>query len=145
MLLNQVKVYLPSSMTILDISLSHLFNPQAPPLRPSPPPAPTTYLPPTSSHQPPPHTTHTSQTPAITPTGPIQLWQFILELLSDKNCQHFISWTGDGWEYKMTDPDEVRETTKMLRSIFFNTKVLEINSPCPRLRGDGERGKTSRR
>merc|ERR1712107_423070 len=34
-------------------------------------------------------------------------WQFILELLSDKNCQHFISWTGDGWEYKMTDPDEV--------------------------------------
>jgi len=81
---------------------------QAPPLRPSPPPAPTTYLPPTSSHQPPPHTTHTSQTtPAITPTGPIQLWQFILELLSDKNCQHFISWTGDGWEYKMTDPDEV--------------------------------------
>lgn len=45
--------------------------------------------------------------PAITPTGPIQLWQFILEQLSDKNCQHFISWTGDGWEFKMTDPDEV--------------------------------------
>ena len=111
--------------------------PQAPVLRPSPPPAAQTYLPPSS------HPTHTSQAPAITPTGPIQLWQFILELLSDKNCQNFISWTGDGWEYKMTDPDEVRETTKMLRSIFFNTKVLEINSPCPRLRGDGERGKTS--
>jgi len=46
--------------------------------------------------------------PAITPTGPIQLWQFILELLSDKTCQQFISWTGDGWEFKMTDPDEVR-------------------------------------
>jgi len=45
--------------------------------------------------------------PSITPTGPIQLWQFILELLSDKTCQHFISWTGDGWEFKMTDPDEV--------------------------------------
>ena len=45
--------------------------------------------------------------PAITPTGPIQLWQFILELLSDKTCQHFVSWTGDGWEFKMTDPDEV--------------------------------------
>ena len=45
--------------------------------------------------------------PAITPTGPIQLWQFILELLSDKTCQNFVSWTGDGWEFKMTDPDEV--------------------------------------
>ena len=81
--------------------------PQAPVLRPSPPPPPQTYLPPTS------HPTHNpSHTPAITPTGPIQLWQFILELLSDKNCQNFISWTGDGWEYKMTDPDEVRDITK---------------------------------
>ena len=39
--------------------------------------------------------------------GAIQLWQFLLELLTDKSCQHFISWTGDGWEFKMTDPDEV--------------------------------------
>ena len=51
--------------------------------------------------------TPVSHTPSITPTGPIQLWQFILEQLSDKTCQHFISWTGDGWEFKMTDPDEV--------------------------------------
>ncbi|CAG2100659.1 unnamed protein product [Medioppia subpectinata] len=40
-------------------------------------------------------------------SGPIQLWQFLLELLTDKNCQNFISWTGDGWEFKLTDPDEV--------------------------------------
>ncbi|XP_041970000.1 ETS-like protein pointed isoform X2 [Aricia agestis] len=40
-------------------------------------------------------------------TGPIQLWQFLLELLTDKSCQGFISWTGDGWEFKLTDPDEV--------------------------------------
>ena len=39
--------------------------------------------------------------------GPIQLWQFLLELLSDKTNQSFISWTGDGWEFKMTEPDEV--------------------------------------
>ncbi|CAN7982918.1 unnamed protein product [Ixodes hexagonus] len=39
--------------------------------------------------------------------GPIQLWQFLLELLTDKSCQGFISWTGDGWEFKLTDPDEV--------------------------------------
>ncbi len=45
--------------------------------------------------------------PCFTGSGPIQLWQFLLELLTDKTCQHFIAWTGDGWEFKMTDPDEV--------------------------------------
>ncbi|CAH1797067.1 unnamed protein product [Owenia fusiformis] len=40
-------------------------------------------------------------------SGPIQLWQFLLELLTDKSCQHFISWSGDGWEFKLSDPDEV--------------------------------------
>uniref|UniRef100_A0A8D3DC68 ETS domain-containing protein n=1 Tax=Scophthalmus maximus TaxID=52904 RepID=A0A8D3DC68_SCOMX len=39
--------------------------------------------------------------------GPIQLWQFLLELLTDRSCQSCISWTGDGWEFKLTDPDEV--------------------------------------
>ncbi|XP_015197244.1 protein C-ets-2 [Lepisosteus oculatus] len=43
----------------------------------------------------------------FTGSGPIQLWQFLLELLTDKSCQSFISWTGDGWEFKLTDPDEV--------------------------------------
>ncbi|KAM6970532.1 protein C-ets-1-like [Aplochiton taeniatus] len=42
-----------------------------------------------------------------TGTGPIQLWQFLLELLTDRSCQPLISWTGDGWEFKLTDPDEV--------------------------------------
>ncbi|XP_055019332.1 ETS1-related protein [Boleophthalmus pectinirostris] len=40
-------------------------------------------------------------------SGPIQLWQFLLELLLDASCQSFISWTGDGWEFKMSDPSEV--------------------------------------
>ena len=40
-------------------------------------------------------------------SGPIQLWQFLLELLTDKTCINIISWTGDGWEFKMNDPDEV--------------------------------------
>ena len=44
-------------------------------------------------------------------TGPIQLWQFLLELLTDPGCQHFICWTGEGWEFKLTDPDEVRTQT----------------------------------
>lgn len=45
--------------------------------------------------------------PCFTGSGPIQLWQFLLELLTDKSCQNFISWTGDGWEFKLSDPDEV--------------------------------------
>ena len=40
-------------------------------------------------------------------TGPIQLWQFLLELLMNKQCKPFICWTGDGWEFKLIDPDEV--------------------------------------
>uniref|UniRef100_A0A3P9N9E3 Protein C-ets-2-like n=1 Tax=Poecilia reticulata TaxID=8081 RepID=A0A3P9N9E3_POERE len=42
-----------------------------------------------------------------TGSGPIQLWQFLLELLTDRSCQSCISWTGDEWEFKLTDPDEV--------------------------------------
>ncbi|XP_037085362.1 ETS-like protein pointed [Pollicipes pollicipes] len=45
--------------------------------------------------------------PCFTGSGPIQLWQFLLEQLTDKTCQTFIVWTGDGWEFKLTDPDEV--------------------------------------
>ncbi|XP_068247697.1 transforming protein p68/c-ets-1-like [Palaemon carinicauda] len=45
--------------------------------------------------------------PCFTGSGPIQLWQFLLELLTDKKQQQYISWTGDGWEFKLTDPDEV--------------------------------------
>ncbi|XP_041738217.1 protein C-ets-1 isoform X2 [Coregonus clupeaformis] len=43
-----------------------------------------------------------------TGSGPIQLWQFLLDLLTDRSCQSFIIWTGDGWEFKLTDPDEAR-------------------------------------
>ncbi|XP_076662460.1 ETS transcription factor pointed isoform X1 [Halictus rubicundus] len=50
---------------------------------------------------------YTNSGPCFTGSGPIQLWQFLLELLTDKSCQGFISWTGDGWEFKLTDPDEV--------------------------------------
>ncbi|KAL7876111.1 hypothetical protein AOLI_G00110740 [Acnodon oligacanthus] len=44
-----------------------------------------------------------------TGSRPIQLWQFLLELLTDCSCQSVISWTGDGWEFKLTDPDEVAQ------------------------------------
>jgi hypothetical protein len=83
--------------------------------RPSPPPPPATQLAGGLSYSAP----GQGGGPAITPTGPIQLWQFILELLSDKTCQTFVSWTGDGWEFKMTDPDEVR-----LRRLFIAVVLL---------------------
>ncbi|OQR74971.1 protein C-ets-1-like, partial [Tropilaelaps mercedesae] len=71
--------------------------------------------PPQQQHSPP----QTSITPTGTPNpqrflaamlagnGPVQLWQFLLELLTDKTCQNLISWTGNEWEFKLTDPDEV--------------------------------------
>ena len=68
-------------------------------------------LPPASSlpqqPSPPPSLPETGSGPCFTGSGPIQLWQFLLELLTDKSCLSIISWTGDGWEFKMNDPDEV--------------------------------------
>uniref|UniRef100_A0A8C0UBP7 ETS domain-containing protein n=1 Tax=Cyanistes caeruleus TaxID=156563 RepID=A0A8C0UBP7_CYACU len=37
----------------------------------------------------------------------IQLWQFLLELLSDSSNASCITWEGTNGEFKMTDPDEV--------------------------------------
>ena len=45
--------------------------------------------------------------PPIQPTGQIQLWQFLLELLADSASVPFITWEGSTGEFKMTDPDEV--------------------------------------
>ena len=43
----------------------------------------------------------------ISVSGPIQLWQFLLEELSNPASQDVISWTGNDWEFRLTDPDEV--------------------------------------
>ncbi|XP_018082238.1 fli-1 proto-oncogene, ETS transcription factor beta S homeolog isoform X1 [Xenopus laevis] len=40
-------------------------------------------------------------------SGQIQLWQFLLELLSDSCNSSCIAWEGLNGEFKMTDPDEV--------------------------------------
>ncbi|XP_062842149.1 fli-1 proto-oncogene, ETS transcription factor-related sequence isoform X2 [Trichomycterus rosablanca] len=40
-------------------------------------------------------------------SGQIQLWQFLLELLSDSANSGIITWEGTNGEFKMTDPDEV--------------------------------------
>ncbi|XP_015192070.2 fli-1 proto-oncogene, ETS transcription factor-related sequence isoform X2 [Lepisosteus oculatus] len=48
-----------------------------------------------------------SSTHRIVGSGQIQLWQFLLELLSDSNNSACITWEGTNGEFKMTDPDEV--------------------------------------
>ena len=40
-------------------------------------------------------------------SGQIQLWQFLLELLSDSGNNNIIAWEGSNGEFKLTDPDEV--------------------------------------
>ena len=40
-------------------------------------------------------------------SGQIQLWQFLLELLSDTANNNIITWEGTNGEFKLTDPDEV--------------------------------------
>lgn len=44
---------------------------------------------------------------SCTGSGQIQLWQFLLELLSDSANATCITWEGTNGEFKMTDPDEV--------------------------------------
>ncbi|XP_054637789.1 ETS1-related protein isoform X2 [Dunckerocampus dactyliophorus] len=91
----------------------------APPSRPTAPvtcPAPTSaqpaehYYPRVAKRknlQRPERESHMAAMSAYPGSGPIQLWQFLLELLLDSACRTFISWTGDGWEFKMSDPTEV--------------------------------------
>ena len=40
-------------------------------------------------------------------SGQIQLWQFLLELLSDSSNVNCILWEGTNGEFKLVDPDEV--------------------------------------
>ncbi|XP_060081877.1 transcriptional regulator ERG homolog [Ylistrum balloti] len=40
-------------------------------------------------------------------SGQIQLWQFLLELLSDSSLSNCITWEGTNGEFKLVDPDEV--------------------------------------
>ena len=41
--------------------------------------------------------------------GQIQLWQFLLELLTDKDSQDCISWVGENGEFKLNDPELVAQ------------------------------------
>ena len=39
--------------------------------------------------------------------NPLHLWQFLLDLLADQKFKDMISWTGNAWEFKFTQPERV--------------------------------------
>lgn len=41
--------------------------------------------------------------------GQVQLWQFLLELLTDKNYRDAISWLGTSGEFKLNNPEMVAQ------------------------------------
>lgn len=41
--------------------------------------------------------------------GQIQLWQFLLELLTDVECRDFIQWVGTDGEFKLNNPEGVAQ------------------------------------
>lgn len=48
--------------------------------------------------------------PSYQRRGSLQLWQFLVALLDDPSNSHFIAWTGRGMEFKLIEPEEVRDT-----------------------------------
>lgn len=41
--------------------------------------------------------------------GQIQLWQFLLQLLTDKDSRHLITWVGEQGEFKLNLPEQVAQ------------------------------------
>jgi len=74
--------------------------------------------------------------------GPIQLWHFLIELLLDPSKQQVLAWTGNEFEFKIIDPDEVANLwgnrknkprmnyEKLSRGLryYYDKKILEKTS-----------------
>lgn len=72
--------------------------------------------------------------------GPIQLWQFLLELLRDGERSNCIRWTGNSREFQLCDPREVGEPPRRAASrpdlLGFNLAgpfCLPLTWPRPQL------------
>ncbi|XP_013102530.1 DNA-binding protein Ets97D [Stomoxys calcitrans] len=50
---------------------------------------------------------HTSYGVGTGNNGQVQLWQFLLEILTDRDHVDIIQWVGDDGEFKLTDPEKV--------------------------------------
>ncbi|XP_069365033.1 DNA-binding protein D-ETS-3 isoform X2 [Maniola hyperantus] len=76
----------------------------------------------------------TSSRLANSGSGQIQLWQFLLELLSDSSNAGCITWEGTNGEFKLTDPDEVarrwgERKSKPNMNYDKLSRALSINIP----------------
>lgn len=50
---------------------------------------------------------HTSYGVGTGNNGQVQLWQFLLEILTDREHVDIIQWVGEDGEFKLTDPEKV--------------------------------------
>ena len=56
--------------------------------------------------------------------GSVQLWQFLLALLEDGLNGAIIVWTGKGLEFKLIEPEEVKDTSPVERRSFMSVFSL---------------------
>lgn len=77
--------------------------------------------------------------------GQIQLWQFLLELLTDKDCREIIHWVGDDGEFKLANPEMVAQLwgtrknkstmnyeklSRALRYYYDGDMIAKVSSSC---------------
>lgn len=64
--------------------------------------------------------------------GSLQLWQFLVTLLDDPANAHFIAWTGRGMEFKLIEPEEVREVLPWSWGVAVGMQEWAGSFPCNR-------------
>jgi len=83
---------------------------------------------------------------ASSSNGQIQLWQFLLEILTDTSCIEYIQWVGGTGEFKFVDPNKVAELwgirknkpamnyQKLSRALryYYDGQILsKVSRSCP--------------
>ncbi len=75
--------------------------------------------------------------------GSLQLWQFLVALLDDPANTPYIAWTGRGLEFKLIEPEEVRQghvgESRGFVAWFYHVVVYEAGNLCQRFLGVSQR------
>ena len=66
----------------------------------------------------------------VSGSGQIQLWQFLLELLSDGSNAHCIVWEGGNGEFKLLDPDEVARKWGRTKKVRLGYGSSAVRTEC---------------
>lgn len=75
-------------------------------------------------------------------TGSIQLWQFLLELLSSSEHSDLLEWHGDEGEFRLLNPEKVAELWGRVKSkagMNYEKMSRALRYEIPELSVDGER------